>query len=278
MNKAFAEEIRNAVAEVLEDRIVEVREVEKANGVMYTGISIRSEECNIAPTIYLDENVSVEMNVQRILDMYEKCQPTRGLDMEWYADYEQVKDKLAVMITSKPISGLAKRKAPGFDDLYMHAYVLVDGGSVIGKGNIKVTEDHMKNWGVSNAKLFADALKSAPVVTPAKLNGILDTLSEMGSPLPMPAEFDGNDPMSVLTNREGMMGAAAILYTKVKANTYMIPSSVHEVILIDGEYIEDNAIPLNMFIEDVNNTVLAPQDYLSNHAYKFNGKKWENVA
>ena len=53
MNNTFTEEIRNAVAAVLPDKEVEVREVEKANGVIYTGISIRTEGCNIAPTTIL---------------------------------------------------------------------------------------------------------------------------------------------------------------------------------------------------------------------------------
>ena len=278
MNNTFAEEIRNAVAEALEDKVVEVREVEKTNGVMYTGISIRTEGCNIAPTIYLNEDKSVEENVQAVLVAYAQHQPKGEIDVSWVREYEQVKDKLAVMLTSKPINGLAKRKAPGFDDLYMHAYIVVDGGSVIGMGNIKVKQEMLKTWGITSAKLFADALKSAPSVKPAKLQGMFDTLSEMGSPLEMPAEFDGNDPMSVLTNNTSVYGAAAILYTTVKENTYMIPSSVHEVILVSGEMIESNGIPLNMFIDDVNRTCLKPEDYLSNHAYRFNGKKWENVA
>lgn len=274
MNKAFVEKIRNAVAENLKDKIVEVREVEKTNGVMYTGISIRTEGCNIAPTIYLDEKMNVEENVQRVLETYVQYQPKGDVDVEWFKDYEQVKEKLAIMITSKPIKGLAKRKAPGFDDLYMHAYVVVS-NSVLGMGNIKIKTEHLKTWGISNAKLFADALKSAPSVAPLKQRSMLDTLTAMG--VPVPTELMDSDPMTVVSNKESVLGAAAILYTKVKENTYMVPSSVHEVILVDGDKLGENAM-LNAMIQDVNNTVLAPEDYLSNHAYRYNGKKWENVA
>ena len=274
MNNTFTEEIRNAVAAVLPDKEVEVREVEKANGVIYTGISIRTEGCNIAPTIYLNEDDSVEMNVKRVLDAYEHCQPKGRLDMEWYADYEQVKNKLAVMLTSKPMSGLAKRKAPGFDDLYMHAYVSVN-DLQLGKGCIKVAKEHMETWGISNARLFADALKSAPNVAPAIHKSMFSMLYDMMDTAEGIAPEEMLEPMSILTNKESVMGAAAILYTKVKKNIYMVPSSIHEVILIDGDVIDPAS--LNEIIEDVNRTVLEPQDYLSNHAYKFNGKKWENV-
>ena len=273
MNNTFVEEIRNAVAQALEEKEVEVREVTKTNGVIYTGISIRTEGCNIAPTIYLTENMSVEENVQRVLETYKQYQPKGSIELGWFEDYENIKDKLAVMLTSKPIKGLAKRKAPGFDDLYMHAYVIIN-SSELGVGNIKITEDHLKNWGVSNAKLFADALKSAPNVTPARKKSMFETLLDMGMPdLGIPFE---DDPMSVLSNKDGVMGAAAILFTEIKENTYMIPSSVHEVLLLDGERSDPNM--LNGIIDEVNRTVLAPEDFLSNHAYRYNGKKWENVA
>lgn len=274
MNNTFVEEIRNAVAKALDGKIVEVREVEKTNGVIYTGISIRTEGCNIAPTIYLDEGQSVEMNVKGILEAYAKCQPREDIELDWMEDYEQVKNKLSVMITSKPISGLAKRKAPGFDDLYMHAYVLVD-NLQLGKGTIKVREELMKTWGVSNAKLFADALKSAPTVTPVRQRSMFQTMVDMGAPEDMMMAFS-DDPMQVVSNKEGMLGAATILYTKVTEGTYMIPSSVHEVLLLDGNRMPD--VMLNEIIGEVNREAVAPQDYLSNHAYRYNGKKWENVV
>ncbi len=271
MNNTFVEEIRNAVAEALEGKIVEVREVEKANGVMYTGLSIRTEGSNIAPIIYINEDESVEENARAIVEVYKKNQPA-DVDVNWVMDYEKVKDKLGVMLTSKPMKGLAKRKAPGFDDLYMHAFIFIK-DQAIGMGNIKVKQEMLDSWGVSNARLFADALKSAPNVMPEKKQSMAEMLMAMGGP-----EMELDDSMSVVTTENGALGAAAILYTKIEENTYLIPSSVHEVILIKGELVENNSIPLNMFINDVNSNVLNPEDYLSNHAYRYNGKKWENIA
>lgn len=271
MNNTFTEEIRNAVAEALEDKIVEVREVEKANGVMYTGLSIRTKGSNIAPTIYIDETVNAEENARAIVEIYKRNQPA-DVDVSWVMDYEKVKDKLGVMLTSKPISGLAKRKAPGFDDLYMHAFIFIK-DQAIGMGNIKVKQEMLDRWGVSNAKLFADALKSAPSVMPVKKQSMSAMLMAMGGP-----DLGLDDSMSVVTTENGVFGAAAILYTEVEENSYMIPSSVHEVILIKGEIVENDSIPLNMLINDVNSNVLNPEEFLSNHAYRYNGKKWENIA
>ena len=99
----------------------------------------------------------------------------------------------------------------------------------------------------------------------------------MGMPADMIPMPEDNDPMKVLTTEKGALGASAILYTKVKENTYMIPSSIHEVLLIDGNSAVANG-DLNSMINEVNTTTFAPEEVLSNHAYRYNGKKWESVA
>ena len=276
MNNTFVEEIRKAVAEELQDKIVVVKEVEKENGVVHTGLNIRSEDCNISPNIYIIEGKSVEENVRGILKTYELYVPKKSAETSWFMDYEQVKGKLAVMLTSKPINGLAKRKAPGFDDLYMHAYVIVSDPS-FGTGDMKVREEYLKGWGITNEELFEDALKSAPFVMPAEKRGMAETLGIIKSGIPVPCEVIDEDPLTIVSNKHYMLGAAAILYTKVKENTIMIPSSIHEVLLVDGNIV-DSSDELNRMINEVNNSCLLPEEFLSNHAYRWNGTKWENVA
>lgn len=271
MNKTFVEEIRNAVAVALEDKIVEVKEFEKANGVIYTGIVIRSAESNIAPTIYINEDFSVEHNVKSILQAYEESGRPK-FDVGFMREYEKVKEHLALMITSKPQKDLATEKAPGFEDLYMHAYIIVNLGEV-GEGNIKVTNEMLKIWGITSEQLFKDALEVAKINAPSERKSMFETLNGMG--VPADTMMDVPFSMDVLSNSYKLYGASAILYTKVKEGTYMIPSSIHEVILLDG-FKED--MMLNQMISEVNATEVAPEEYLSNHAYRFNGTNWENVA
>ncbi|SFU36799.1 DUF5688 family protein [Butyrivibrio sp. INlla21] len=271
MNMTFAEEIRDRVAMELEGKTVVLREVEKENGVKRNGLEIRSEGSNIAPMIYFSEDRTVDENVDMIIRAY-KGSGTPSFDGSWFLDYENVKTKLSVMLTSKPRKGLSKRKAKGFDDLYMHAYVIVDDVG-FGRGTIKITDEHVKKWGITNAKLFADAIKSAKVITPSKRMSMMDALAGFGAPI-----SDLEPPMTIVTNDQKTLGAAAILYTDVKENTYMLPSSLHEVILINGNSFSGMEGELNEMVSSVNSEVLAPEDFLSNHAYRYNGKKWENVV
>ena len=104
---------------------------------------------------------------------------------------------------------------------------------------------------------------------------MIDMFREMGAPV----LITDKDPFDILTNKEGSLGAAAILYTKVKENTIMVPSSKHEVLLIeDNGQDKGSNDDLNEIIRSVNCSVLAPEDYLSDHAYRYNGKKWESLV
>ena len=271
MNMTFAEEIRDRVAMELEGKTVALREVERENGIKKIGLEIRSEGSNISPMIYFSEDRTVNENVDMIVKAYKES-VTPSFDTSWFLDYEIVKTKLSVMLTSKPRKGLAKRKAKGFDDLYMHAYVIIDDAG-FGRGTIKITDEHVKKWEITNAKLFADALESAKVNTPAKKMSMMDALAGFGVDMPIP-----ESPMTIVTNDQTTLGAAAILYTDVKENTYMLPSSLHEVILINGNSFSGREGELNEMVSSVNSEVLDPEDFLSNHAYRYNGKKWENVG
>jgi hypothetical protein len=81
--------------------------------------------------------------------------------------------------------------------------------------------------------------------------------------------------LNVLTNSSKLNGATAILYPDVikdfaKAHgldkVIILPSSIHELILLEYDEImlpED----IKHMVEDVNNTVLSPDEILSNNVY-----------
>ncbi len=88
---------------------------------------------------------------------------------------------------------------------------------------------------------------------------------------------DGNVPMYVLTNQEKVYGAACILYPgvlKKAAETigddlYVIPSSVHETIIVPASCWDDTT-SIKSIIHDVNENVLDSMSYLSDNLYSYN--------
>ena len=84
-------------------------------------------------------------------------------------------------------------------------------------------------------------------------------------------------PMYVLGNKSRINGAVQICRQDVMGNVsgffkqdfWILPSSIHEVILLPaGEYGED-AEGLAGIVKEVNDTQLAPEEILSYHVYRY---------
>ena len=81
-------------------------------------------------------------------------------------------------------------------------------------------------------------------------------------------------PLYVLTNTRGFYGAAAILYEglleqcvrKFPGDVFVIPSSVHELLLVSAEDVW-SAQEMTEMIRCVNQTGVAPEEILSDHVY-----------
>ena len=87
-------------------------------------------------------------------------------------------------------------------------------------------------------------------------------------------------PMYIMTNRQEVNGASVLLYDDVlqtfalkkKTDFYILPSSIHEVILVPSDRI-DNPSDLFTMVEDANRTVVALGDILSDSVYYYNREK-----
>lgn len=90
-----------------------------------------------------------------------------------------------------------------------------------------------------------------------------------------PVEEEEDDMMYVISNSDKMKGASAILNEKALkefaqkkgvARLYVLPSSVHEMIIIpdNGEF--DLSV-LSEIVSEVNNTEVKPEEQLPSRAY-----------
>lgn len=82
--------------------------------------------------------------------------------------------------------------------------------------------------------------------------------------------------MYILTNKKKQYGATCILYEgvlreiaqRLQSDFYILPSSVHEVILLPTNNDSDRKELTEMVLE-VNNSILSKEDMLSDHVYYF---------
>lgn len=131
-----------------------------------------------------------------------------------------------------------------------------------------VTEDIRTGWGITDFELFEIALASTHKHFPAVITPIEDVLG-----------FDNEGPsFYTMTNRCRMRGANTILFTDAlqsfaedHGNFYIIPSSVHEVLLIPDS-LNTPAEELSNMLRDVNNEVVKPDEILSYTLYHYSTK------
>ncbi|MGN0366994.1 MAG: DUF5688 family protein [Suilimivivens sp.] len=104
--KEFAEIIKERLEERtgLEVRVVEVV---KNNSITLHGINIMVSDSNMIPSIYLEQylqayedGMSLEKVTEGIINIWEHEKKITHLDMEWFRDFDKVKDKLAYKLVN----------------------------------------------------------------------------------------------------------------------------------------------------------------------------------
>lgn len=142
--------------------------------------------------------------------------------------------------------------------------------------SVRVTEGILQQWEISEEDLFRQAYENMQNAGYHIIN-MMQIIKECGFEGEMPATK-----MFVLTNRKQLYGAAGILETdllknfsdRIGKNLFILPSSIHEVILIPDEGRFGESL-LKEMIMDVNENVLQEEDFLADHAYYFDREKGE---
>lgn len=130
-----------------------------------------------------------------------------------------------------------------------------------------ITTDLAREMNLSEVELYELARENTPRLFPIKFGGMTEIL--FGFPVL-------DEKMFILSNEDTMKGAVAILYpdametikAKIPGHFYMIPSSVHELILLpdNGDMTENE---INDIINQVNTGYVDPSDQLGDEVLYF---------
>ena len=143
---------------------------------------------------------------------------------------------------------------------------------------ISVKNEHLAMWGMSAEELFSQAKANTPTTLAPVLTNIADLLplAPMDAEPLLPEPGSLSCPMYVLTNRLKLHGAGCLLYEgllsgiakKLGGDFVILPSSIHELILIPAAFSPDADVTNDM-IREVNRTSVAADEYLSDHSYYY---------
>ena len=137
--------------------------------------------------------------------------------------------------------------------------------------HLKLTEEELFQFAKTNT------VKRTGIITKPLLSNIFDLGNEMSTKTDIWNFSDDTSDSTILSNRNLMNGAALILCDEVmdkvvehyKVNVlYILPSSIHEVIIIPDSDSVDVKYLKNMVYE-INRSTVAPEERLSDHVYKY---------
>ena len=292
--KKFCEKLYTAISEFYGKEVtVELKEVKKNNGVILTGLMFTEGDDGMSPAIYLDiyfqeyeSGKEIESIIMDIINIYEKVRKNPKIDMDFFTQYEAVKDRICYKLINYKKNEELLLECPhiSFFDLAITFYYAYS-DPVLGKGTIIIKNTHMEEWKVSTEELFRKANDNTKRLFPCEILGIEDLIKElMGGPFldeGMSAREEMMIPMYVATNKKRYYGAISILYPemlsevagKENSNLFLLPSSVHEFIVLSdtGQDTDD----LRKMVREVNENSVSEEEVLSDSVYyydKISGK------
>ena len=276
----FAEAVRAEFEKRIEKSVI-VQKLNKNNGIVLYGLTVLEDEINISATIYLEpyyevyEDTGMEYILDRLERVYEENKPEQSFDISKILDYESIKENLRAKLINYELNREFLKEVPHrrFLDLAIVAYIALEMEEEIeGNATITVKNNLQQTWKVDTEELIDTALENIRGdVVAANMSEYVD-MSLFGDTENL---FD----IYVITNRLKLHGAVAMLQKdrlkqfaeeQEKETLTILPSSIHECLIINAEDEDKDTDELKEMVKEVNETVVSDQDILSNNVYIYN--------
>lgn len=282
----FTEMLLKLLKEKLgEEYQIYITKVRKNNGILLTGLVIKKEKSSVFPTVYIDsffhEEISrkeVEQTAELLYQRFQAADLKETVDLSNFLEFETAKENLSFKLINRERNKELLKLVPHrqIHDLAIVYYYTVQEAPFFGKAVILIYNSHLEYWKIEQEKLHETAFFNAPHLFPAQIEDIESLVREFM----MEKDEAQRLPMYVLTNRQKLQGAACMLYpeilkdfgNKTQQNFFVLPSSVHEVILVpDTGYMSQEA--LRDIVTDINRTQVAEEEILADSVYYFSRQR-----
>lgn len=157
-----------------------------------------------------------------------------------------------------------------------------------GIGSVLIRDALQKTWNISTKQLFQLAEKNTIRMYPLQIRSMEQVFSDIEEKHPKLSEEypveamkqEGLQDILIASNRKGINGATVLLYPdcleqleeQCGGDYYILPSSIHEVLIMPDQY--DISTPnLHNMVLDVNANCVRPDEILSDHVYHYSRKE-----
>lgn len=292
----FAEYVRDNIEDYLIARDVEridINHMEKTNGVMRTGLVVLCTGESVSPNVYLEgfheqyeKGADMEDILQQISDAYTEAR--ERMLREGYADVAAGINASGLFLKAVNYEKNRGRLSDIVHERYMDLALEVRylfNADENGIASAPLSYGMLENLGMSRTEAFKRAKENTPELFQVQFDTLFNILKSKGM-----IDADMRDmeevmpPVYVLTSSNSMNGAAYIAYEDVIAallqkhdireNVYILPSSIHELLLIPAREGMDVTL-LQLMVQEVNRDEVGPEEYLSNNVYWYDAREKE---
>ena len=277
----FIEAVRMGLYAKLEPYYeVVLKKVAKNNGVYRYGLSVFSKEKakKVSRIVYLEDfyeeyEENAEYTLENIVD--ELCYILKDLDYPKtyqtdYTDINLIQDRIIFELVNYEMNKLSLSDRPFIkimDLAVIFAYVATDIGRDFGV--VHITNEVAEQLGIAGDELWNIAKKNTPKILKAEIIPMSNFISYND-------RYDEEEEMYIICNNKKTGGAGVILYDKIleelssklQSDLYILPSSIHETIIISDEGDKDISALQDM-VRSINNTVVSTEDILSDNIYHY---------
>lgn len=253
------------------------------NNVTKKGLMISEEGSLVSLSVYFDQSYQEYLGGRPLSDISREIiefQVEKGypdIPMQELKDFGKMKEKLRVRLVGKEQNEAYLEEGPykphpmGAEILYVELERNREGTM-----GLHVTHQVVQEWNVPVQEIFETALENSQNKESARFQSLTAvTASILGMESPEEGPFNKGE-IYVLSNQSRDHGAAALLYPgvleeihrKMEGDFYILPSSVHEVLILSKEMGFAPA-ELKKMVMEVNRDQVIPEERLGNDVYEF---------
>ena len=282
----FVKEIETRVQMRLrENQKVYTHTATKNNGKKRKGLTFVETGINISPTVYLEEyyeryqrGYTMEEIVKQLLELYEQIRFQHSWEGDFIQKYENVKGRIIYQLINREANKELLQNVPyvPYLDLAIVFYVLIELYKEKDRmATMMIKNEHLGWWDVTVQDIHRMARENTERILPYEFSNMLAVIENMLDDWEK-QEAEKEEEMYVLSNAVRNYGAAAILYPHrletiadyLGESFYVLPSSVHEVIIIPKSKAPSKCY-LSKIVREINGTQVKDEEVLSNCAYYY---------
>ena len=252
------------------------REIVK-DGVKRKAIEIGYPDMNIRTMIYVDaipgaDNMAYEELAEKIIEIANANKPTKDIDLTFVTDWSKVKENVIACI--RPVVEDNDTITKDYLDLQVYFRIIIPSpGECDDLATITVRHDLFDKWGITVDELCNAAYDNC--LNKTVIMSLSSIVQDMDPDMLIPQTTE----MTVVSNKMKRFGAIAMtmtdtlrdLHKRIGQNFYILPSSIHEILVVPETIAPNGADELKMMVASVNDTEVAPNEILSYSVYYYDG-------